>query len=336
MKDERNLDPRAPENSVASIGGRGPVLPPVPSLDEKHLRVESIHTASLGVLEALVPAAAPYLCPDRQAPALLLVPGLGLDGLGFIRQLPLGALAHLQLFQTPNGPISGEEGLGCFARYVEEYILASKLDQHPGGLVLGGASLGGAISLLAAIRGRVTLRGLVLLGTFGSSQHLPTVERTLAPLAYVVPFGFLRGLSWLVKGRLGLYSTSMEEARWMARPPIRRTHGYFGRAICGLARFEQLEGAERLRLPMLVVHGELDPVLPLAAGSELARTVRGARLVTIAGARHSLFFTHAEAVNAGLAEFIATLSPLEPASRSCYNGPVQADHGGQGESVPHG
>ena len=167
--------------------------------------------------------------------------------------------------------------------------------------------MGGAIGLLVAIRRRVKLRGLVLLGTFASCRHLPRIERALAPLAYAVPYGLLRRLSWLAKGLLGLYGTSVAEANWMAKPGIRRTHGYYGRAICGLTRFEQLEGAARLCLPALVVHGELDRVLPLAAGTELARAIRGARLVAIAGARHSLFFTHAQAVNAAIAEFIAAL-----------------------------
>jgi len=307
MKDEGSRDPQALQTSVAGTCPRGPVLPPVPPLDAKHLRTESVRTESLGVLEAFVPAAPPYLCSDAQAPALLLVPGLGLDGLGFIRQLPLGAVAHLQFFQTPNASVPGEDELGSFARYVEEYILASRLDQHPGGLVLGGPSMGGAMSLLVALRGRIKLRALVLMGTFGSSKHLPWIERALAPLAYVVPYRFLRGLTWQVKGRLGLYGTRMEEANWMARPRIWRTYGYYGRAICGLTRFERIEEVERLRLPALVVHGALDPVVPLAAGAELAQALGGARLVAVPGARHSQFFSHAEAVNAAIAEFIATL-----------------------------
>ena len=123
-------------------------------------------------LEALRPAAAPYLCPHAAAPALVLIPGLGMDGLGFVRQLPLGAVADLHLFQMPNEARDGEEGLGHFARHVEDYIRATRLEERAGGVVLGGCSMGGAVSLAVALRGRVRLRGLILLGTFGNCVHV--------------------------------------------------------------------------------------------------------------------------------------------------------------------
>ena len=104
------------------------VLPPPPSLDDTHLRVENISTDAHGELEAFRPAGAPYLCTDEHAPQLLLVPGLGMDGLGFLRQLPLGACAHLHFFQMPNDPAAGETGLHQYARYVEDYILTRKLE----------------------------------------------------------------------------------------------------------------------------------------------------------------------------------------------------------------
>ena len=158
-------------------------LPPLPALQRDHVRVNSVAT-ELGTLEAFVPASAPYFCEDAAAPALLLVPGLGLDGLGFIRQLPLGKRAHLHLFQTPNAAL--DNGLESAADYVESYVRASGLDKTPGGLILGGASMGGAISLTLALRGRVKLAGLILIGTYGSRRLLPWFQKTMAQLAYVI------------------------------------------------------------------------------------------------------------------------------------------------------
>lgn len=278
-------------------------LPPPPSLECRHLRLEAAETP-LGTLEAFVPASEEYVCRDPHAPVLLLVPGLGLDGLGFIRQLPLGAVASLYLFQNPNAPVAGEADLNAFARYVEEYILAKKLDQRPGGLFLGGASMGGAITQLVALRGRVKLRGLVLLGTFGSCKHLPYFQRLAAPLAYVIPMAFLRRCAWMLAGKTGLRSISIDEAKWMSHPQVKRTQGYYGRAVGGLARLEVSGQICALSLPALILHGTQDNVLPFAAAEELHGCLKNSKLVKVDGARHSLFFTHHEQVNAAVAEFV--------------------------------
>ena len=45
---------------------------------------------------------------------------------------------------------------------------------------------------------------------------------------------------------------------------------------------------ERLQLPTLVIHGTADPLLPLAAGKETARLIPGAKLVCIQGMGHQL------------------------------------------------
>ncbi len=44
----------------------------------------------------------------------------------------------------------------------------------------------------------------------------------------------------------------------------------------------------RIRAPTLVIHGRLDPLVPLAAGIETARCIAGARLVVIDGMAHDL------------------------------------------------
>ena len=280
------------------------LLPP-PPLDERQLRADSAVVAGFGRLEALVPAAEPYVCSDAKAPVLLLVPGLGMDGLCFIRQLQLGALAHIHLFQMPNAPVPGEEGLCGFARYVEEYVFERKLDQRPGGLILGGASMGGAISMLMALRGRVQVRALVLLCTYGSSRHLPLLQRVLAPLAYIVPLAFLRRCGWLLTPYLPHNNITRAEARWLAYPGIKRTLSYYGYAVGALARLELIERVRQLSLPTLIVHGAADNVLPPAAAVELQRSIPGASLVLVPNARHAFFFRHYEQVNPAIASFIA-------------------------------
>ena len=297
-----------PDAPGKHAGSSAIALPPVPSLETRHLRHDAVQTP-LGKIDALIPEADIYVCKAAERPALLLIPGLGMDGNAFIRQLPLGALCDLYFFQTPNGRVAGEEGLGHYARFVEEYILARGLDRRPAGLILGGASMGGAITQMVALRGRVKLRGMILLGTFGSSDHLKALQRFAAPLAWIVPMNLIRSIGWRFAGWTRYKHLSLEEARWHSVPVLRRTQGYFGRAVKGLTRLQLIAGIAKLRIPTLVVHGSADTVLPLKAGRQLAETIPGARFLVVPNAGHSVHFSRCEEVNSAIAEFISVLPP---------------------------
>lgn len=61
----------------------------------------------------------------------------------------------------------------------------------------------------------------------------------------------------------------------------------------------------RLELPTLVVHGDADRIVPIAvSGKRTHKLIKGSKLVTIAGAPHGLYWTHAEELNAALLEFL--------------------------------
>jgi len=66
------------------------------------------------------------------------------------------------------------------------------------------------------------------------------------------------------------------------------------------------EDLKRIDVPTLVVHGDDDRILSLAAtGKRTQESVKGSRLVVIKGGPHGLNWTHAEEVNRELLTFLA-------------------------------
>jgi non-heme chloroperoxidase len=61
----------------------------------------------------------------------------------------------------------------------------------------------------------------------------------------------------------------------------------------------------RVDVPTLVIHGDDDRIVPLAAsGQRTAKLIKGARLVVVKGGPHCITWTHAEEVNAELLSFL--------------------------------
>jgi len=62
---------------------------------------------------------------------------------------------------------------------------------------------------------------------------------------------------------------------------------------------------QRIDVPTLVVHGDADRILPLAAtGTPTQQAVKGSRLVVVKDGPHGLNWTHAEEVNRELLKFV--------------------------------
>jgi len=61
----------------------------------------------------------------------------------------------------------------------------------------------------------------------------------------------------------------------------------------------------RIDVPTLVIHGDADRILPLAAtGKRTQELVKGSRLAVVEGGPHGVTWTHAEQVNRDLLEFL--------------------------------
>ena len=65
------------------------------------------------------------------------------------------------------------------------------------------------------------------------------------------------------------------------------------------------EDLKRIDAPTLVIHGDDDRILPIAAtGNRTQEAFKGSRLVVVKGGPHGLNWTHAEQVNRELLDFL--------------------------------
>lgn len=259
-----------------------------------------------------------YLIEGRGAPVLLLH-GLGGFARSWRHNLPVLA-QHAAAFalDLPGFGLSskppGEYRLAFFIRTIEAFRRALGLER----LTLAGHSLGGAVAVAYALEYPSRAEGLVLLGAVvpGFGYRPSWVYRVLA-----VP-----GLGELVAGFLwpGLLRATL--ARCFARPEREEVEflvreSYEARvSLEGRAAFlstlrgvkaDFAENAERYRwglsslaLPVLLIHGRQDPVVPAAHAETVAGHLPNAGLRWLDGCGHFPQIEHKDTVNGWLAEFL--------------------------------
>jgi non-heme chloroperoxidase len=72
---------------------------------------------------------------------------------------------------------------------------------------------------------------------------------------------------------------------------------------------------KRFDVPTLVIHGDQDRIVPLAAsGKRVPEFAKSAKLVVVKGGPHGLTWTHADEVNRALLEFLAQATKTEAAA----------------------
>jgi pimeloyl-ACP methyl ester carboxylesterase len=151
-------------------------------------------------------------------------------------------------------------------------------------------SMGGLMAQEIALTAPQRVRSLVLACTHPGVAHavfdpqavaLLTTRGTLDAREAAeasVPFNYAPGTP----------RERMEED-WAVRLPLACTRaGYLAQAT-GTATWAGLHRLPSLRVPTLVVHGELDRLVPPENGRRIAAAIPGAELAIVAGANHLLF-----------------------------------------------
>ena len=190
-------------------------------------------------------------------------------------------------------------------------MAAALLEEHPGMLVLCGASMGGMIAMEAARQAPERIAGLALLGTNAAPES--AAMRAIREDA-IVAFGQGRARE-IIEPNVGL-AFHPDQAR---DPALVEAYLDFvlgagadqliaqNRAV--IARPDARRHLRALRCPVLVMCGDADVLTPPECSQEIAALCPQSRLVMVSRCGHMLTMEQPEAVNAALEEWLTSVVP---------------------------
>ena len=159
-----------------------------------------------------------------------------------------------------------------------------------------GASMGGMIAQTLAFRRPDRVRSLISIMSTTGDPELPQagarVQRVLLEPAPADREGYAEH-SVKVWRTLGSPGFPFDDEAVRARALLAFDRGLYPKGIVRQLTAIVAHGSRRERLrgvraPSLVIHGEEDPLIPVAGGHDTAEWIPGARLVTIPGMGHDL------------------------------------------------
>ncbi len=244
--------------------------------------------------------------------AVLLLCGIGAKRQGYYKQLPvLGErLRTLALDYRDVGDSDPSPGAYAIADVAEDvHGLMRALGIERASLV--GISMGGFVALELALAHPEAVERLVLCVTSaGGPTHVstsPEIMRLLMPGDAEEESGDgARRVCAAVAapGWAERHPNEIEEFVAIARHRPMSRDAYL-RQLAACRAHDVSDRLDRIAAPTLVLHGDVDPLVPLANGEHLAAGIAGARLKVYADTGHIPEVERADEFNADLLEFVA-------------------------------
>jgi pimeloyl-ACP methyl ester carboxylesterase len=196
-------------------------------------------------------------------------------------------------------------------------VLLDALDLPSAHIV--GMSMGGFIAQLLALNAPQRVRSLTLLMTSSGNPDLPgpspeaqaLLQRRSAPIVNrdaLIEAGVLNQQALASPG----YPTDAGDVRTRVAAEIDRAYdpgGYLRQRAAILADGDRRDRIRAIDRPTLVLHGEDDPLINVAAGRELAQLIPGAILATYPGMAHEIPAGLAARVADDIAAFVRRIGP---------------------------
>jgi pimeloyl-ACP methyl ester carboxylesterase len=257
----------------------------------------------------------------RNGPPVLLVMGLGMQLIAwpeeFVQALAdagyrvlrfdnrdIGLSAHLDHLPTPNvlwESLKLRLGLPVRAPYrlhdmaVDGIALLDALRIEQAHVV--GASMGGMVAQRMALAAPRRVRTLTSIMSSSGARRLPGPTPKVQRALLGRPRDHSEGA--IVEHAVRLFQLigspgfplPEPELRQRVQAALRRSYhpaGSVRQLVAIVADATRAHELSQLAVPTLVLHGEDDPLVPLACGRDTARRIPGARLVTVPGMGHDL------------------------------------------------
>jgi 3-oxoadipate enol-lactonase len=244
----------------------------------------------------------------RNRPPVLLVQGLGADKNGWMLQR-LALAPHYRVIAHDNrGAGRSDKPFGHYSlEQMADDAVAVLDDAGIDAAHVVGASMGGAISQMIAIKHPERVRSLALICTACRNHEW---RRDL--LAGWASTAAERGLGamthdaarWMIGPRS--FRRVLPAIGWLGPLALRRpSHGFVSqvRAILSADDDEAVQ-LENIDVPTLVLVGNQDVLTPRGDSEEIAERIPTAELVVVSGAAHGLMIEHASTVNRILLDFL--------------------------------
>lgn len=168
---------------------------------------------------------------------------------------------------------------------------------------LVGESIGGTIALLCAIRGAARVATL----TVSNGAHLGgSIKRADLWKRTIEERGIKGWSDQFMDDRF--YPGAIDPARyaWFARQQEKWSRDSILNALSVLVGTDMRSELGRIACPVLLLHGDSSPFIPVAVMAELQSLLPGSRLKVFPRARHGLPFSHGRECAETLREFLHT------------------------------
>jgi pimeloyl-ACP methyl ester carboxylesterase len=162
--------------------------------------------------------------------------------------------------------------------------------------ILLGHSFGGQLAIRFARQYPDKVSRLILIDSSG------LVDQSFVKVVKRLVFKFLAKTGKVI-------TSSIEPRRWLYR--LARETDYYRanevqrQTMKNILSNEISGDLPQIKSPTLIIWGERDRITPLSFAKMLVKEIPGAKLKIIAGAKHSPVYTHAQAVNKLVKEFLA-------------------------------